>query len=210
MTDTVSTLAADAQRLLRVRDLIATRLGKTLASLRVLDLACRVGAFAIPLATDGCHVVAVEHNPANLARMRELLPVPGLRLVAADVREHDAWAGRYDVTLCLGLLYHLDADSAFGLLQRLAECTTGICIIDTQVGTGDAQWTVDGQTYTGSTYRDVPGHPWGSVGNETSAWFDQCSLVRLITHAGFASVMPVPDSSYPDEPSNRLWLVAQP
>lgn len=213
MSDTVASVAADVHRLRRVQTLIGHYVARPLSSLRILDLGCRTGAFAVPLAAAGASVFAVDGNTANVLAVRArtgwAVP-PNLRLVQADVREGHHWDGRFNVSLCLGLLYHLDAGSAGQLLRRLARRTTGVCIIDTHVGTGTSEWTVAGRTYTGSDYADQPGHPWGSVTNGVSAWFDRESLLRLVSWAGFGEVTPLDaQPCYPGEPSDRLWLVAR-
>lgn len=206
--DSEVTVAADAARLARVRALIAESADCPLATLRILDLACRTGSFAIPLAQDGATVSGVEGNTANLAVAFQRTALPNLVLIHADVREFDQWQGRYDVTLCLGLLYHLELPSVVLLLRQLARCTEVACIIDTHVGRPDEEWTIDGQSYRGSLYSDQPGHAWGSLGNTVSAWLDLPSLLQLVRCTGFTDVRVVPGAAYPEESADRVWLVA--
>jgi SAM-dependent methyltransferase len=191
--------------------LIARHLAHPVAGLSVLDLACRTGAFAWPLAAQGARVLGIDGRADNLAIARARSGDRGNpEFRHADVRDIVQWAGRYDVTLCLGLLYHLDADGVWQLLRHLAQRTAGLCIIDTHVGDGESRWTLGGRHYTGLTYADNTTSLWGSIGNTDSAWFDRLSLWRLAHAAGFGAAVWVPGPAYEGEPASRTWLVATP
>src|SRR5688572_20547653 len=83
-----------------------------LEGLRVLDLGCEEGHFAVEFARHGADVVAVDVREEHLERTRFLAEATGvadrLTTVRADVRELDpAQLGEFDLVLCLGLHYHL-------------------------------------------------------------------------------------------------------
>ena len=89
---------------------------KSIEGLRVLDLAC-LEEFGIEFALQGARVVATEGRPANLEKARfakEALGLNKLELVLDDVRNLcvDRY-GTFDVVLCLGILYHLDAPDSW-------------------------------------------------------------------------------------------------
>lgn len=191
--------AADQARLRRVLDLIPEPDG-----LRILDLGAGTGVFSTALAERGAMVLAIEGRESNA---RQIRPHPNLVVEVGDVRGLSLSAhGMFGVSLCLGILYHLDASSAFGLLRSLAEVTERYAVIDTHTG-GGTQVELGGETYGGRFYSE-PAGDWSSIGNAESFWFAPGDLERLILAAGFAQVRRVPGKAYLGEPDDRLWLVA--
>lgn len=107
---------ADRQRLARVIDLIRAR--TPLEGLRVLDLACRTGVFTAGLAAEGADVLGIEGRGGNLAHASE---GRGITYLHEDVRDLSvAEHGSHDVTLCLGILYHLYAYTRCSYWRRCA------------------------------------------------------------------------------------------
>jgi hypothetical protein len=73
-------------------------------------------------------------------------------VIQDDVRNLTAAKyGHFDVVLCLGILYHLDAPDTFTFLEQLADVCTGFAIIATHTSLA----AVECHTYKGSNY-------WGS------------------------------------------------
>ena len=61
-------------------------------------------------------------------------------MLEEDVRDAFVVAhGRFDVVLCLGILYHLDQPDVFRFLARLGELCDGLLILDTHVALTDAE-----------------------------------------------------------------------
>ena len=171
--------------------------------LRVLDLACRTGAFSIALAEAGADVLGIEGRPENLDR----IPASTARYELGDVRDLSAERhGTHDVTLCLGILYHLDIMDAIGLLRAMREVTTGFAIIDTHIGAPLDTVMVEGRIFHGHWYGEPPGL-WSSIGNPSSWWFTPDSLDDAIRVAGWATVERVPNVPWPGEPAGRQWRV---
>lgn len=201
--DQQPTAPGDAERVAGVLDIIWDRSVGTLPT-RVLDLACRAGAFSTALAEAGMDVLGIEGRAENLA----MVPAGSkARFEQADVRELSVERfGQFDVTLCLGILYHLDAADALALLKAMREVTAGYAIIDTHVGPGSTTATVEGKLYHGALYGEPAGW-WSSIANPTSFWFTPESLDDACINAGWSKVEHQPGIRWPGEPQGRRWLV---
>ena len=118
--------------------------------LSVVDVACHQGYFATQLARKGCReVVAVDarrEHVADTALMAAVYGLANLRTVEADIATLDAAAlGTFDVTLMLGLLYHVE--NPVGALRLARSLTRRACVIETQV-TPNVTGVVDWGAYT--------------------------------------------------------------
>jgi SAM-dependent methyltransferase len=169
--------------------------------LRILDLACLEGIFALEFAKRGAEVVGIEGRRSHVERASFAARALGLdtvRFLQGDVRDLSAEAhGRFDVVLCLGILYHLDAPDVFAFLERIAEVCRGLAVIDTHVSLHPKE---------PRTYRRV--EYWGrsfvehdpastterrekalraSLDNTASFWLTKRSLLRALAEAGFTT-----------------------
>lgn len=181
-------LAADRPRIAHVLHLIRSH--APTGPLRVLDLACRTGAFSVAVGGQGMKVLGIEGRQDNLDEAPEH---PNVTYELADVRllSRERY-GTFDVVLCLGLLYHLDASDALNLLKAMAEVTTGMAILDTHIScNGTDVVNVEGHAFSGHAYAEPDG-PWSSIGNDASWWFTAQSLQELTTLAGW-ELQPVPN-----------------
>lgn len=209
-------------RLRRMIQLVADAAGRPLAGLRALDLGCLEGMYAIELARQGVETVAIEGRETNLAKARfvkEALGLDHLTLRLEDVRELARERhGEFDVTLCLGLLYHLDAPDLFRFVERLAEVTRGFAVVETYVSTA----AVERHEHAGRTYcgRRVREHGesdraetrrarlWSSLDNASSLWLTRESLLNLLVDCGFTSVLECHAPRDPSQPADRVTLLA--
>jgi SAM-dependent methyltransferase len=222
--DGVSTLPgrdADPSRLRRVLQLVADLGGRPLSELRVLDLGALEGQYAVEFALHGAEVVAIEGREANAAKARlaaEVLELDNLEVRQEDVRGLSAERhGRFDVVLCLGLLYHLDEDDVFPFLDRLAEVCTSLLILDTHVGLHPRRvYRHDGHDYRGVTFVEHSPQAstaqrqrslWAALDNEESFWPTRASLLNALQRSGFTSVLEcgVPAMA---APRDRITLAA--
>lgn len=192
---------------------LATR---PLNELRVLDLGCGEGIYGIEFALHGAEVVGVEGREVNLARARfsaEVLRLENLRLIEGDVRRLDSMnLGTFDVVLCLGLLYHLDAPEVMGLVSAIAGLCNRVTLIDTHVSPAAVEpfeWR--GHSYWGrrtiehdasATAEERRSAVWYSLDNEKAFQLTRPSLLNLLRHAGFTSVSEVLN---PHEYHARNW-----
>lgn len=185
--------------------------------MRMLDLGCLEGGFAIEMGKRGVHAVGIEVREENLQKARfatEMLGLKNVEFVKDDVRSLSASKyGMFDITFACGILYHMDAASAFDLVAKIAEVTTDVALIDTHVSlTSEHTEVWRGMTFEGRT---VPEHDagmsveqqlgrvWASVGNLTSFWLTENSLVALLRAVGFTTVFSAAER-WPD----RLTFIA--
>lgn len=178
-----------------------------LDGLRVLDLACRTGAFTFAFAAAGAQAFGLEGRAENLVQAAERQPENDAQYMLGDVRDLDpAVHGTFDVTLCLGILYHLGAEDAVKLLRAMRAVTTGFAVIDTHIGAPVDSADVDGATYQGQWYGEPPGR-WSSIGNPRSFWFTPEALDDAVHGAGWTEIEHHPGIRWPGEPAGRHWLV---
>jgi SAM-dependent methyltransferase len=182
--------------------IVSDAVGGSLSGLRVLDLGAGEGMFSAELAAHGADVLAIEARAPSVAKIelaRDALGLPNLRVVQGDVRELSRERhGEFDVVLCLGILYHLDADGVFLLTRRMAEVCRRFALVDTHFGLRDrTEVRDDGRSYSGVTYREHdPGSSSAareaelraSIDNPESFWPTRPSLYNLLADVGFSSV----------------------
>jgi hypothetical protein len=110
--------------------------GDDWASTECVDLACHEGWFSMQLAARGASkVVGLDVRGEHIKRANVIKDIAGLTNLTFDQRDlftlDPGQAGTFDVTLCLGLLYHLD--NPVGALRIVRALTRGVCVIETQV-----------------------------------------------------------------------------
>lgn len=214
-------VTGDEIKLRRILQCVSDIARRPLDSLRILDLACLEGLYAVELARHGARVVGIEGREANIEKARfakEVLALESLELVQDDVRNLSKEKyGSFDVVLCLGILYHLDVPDVFSFLERMAEVCRGFVLIDTHVGSPAKSCLHVGRNYWGSTYRehDVDSTPatrakqlWASLDNPVSFWLSRASLYNALLHAGFTSVYECHIPPEPAKPVDRITLLA--
>jgi 2-polyprenyl-3-methyl-5-hydroxy-6-metoxy-1,4-benzoquinol methylase len=196
--------------------------GRPISELRILDLACLEGLYAIELAQHGAEVVGIEVREANIAKARfvkDVIGLPRLNFVQDDVRNlNETTYGSFDIVLCIGILYHLDGPDVFEFVRRMSDVCRRHLVIDTMVATRAAtSLRYDGFQYDGWYYREHDPKAStaeresaleASIDNERSFWLTRASLFNLLAHAGFSSVYQV---QYPAEVQNtydRMTIVA--
>jgi 2-polyprenyl-3-methyl-5-hydroxy-6-metoxy-1,4-benzoquinol methylase len=202
-------------RLQRIVQIVSDLSPQPLDELRVLDLGCLEGLFAVEFARRGADVVGLEGREANIAKARfakDVLELGTLELVLDDIRNLSrAKYGEFDVVLCLGVLYHFDAPAVFGVLEHVADVCRGFAIVETHISTTRRRsFGYRGRTYWGSTL-DEPASSasehdrrilWSSLGNRRSVLLTRVSLCNALVHSGFTTVfenhMPVEGETSPD------------
>jgi SAM-dependent methyltransferase len=170
--------------------------------LRVLDLGCEEGHFAVEFARHGAEVVAVDVREEHLRRARflaEATGAPRFSTVLADVRELDPAAlGEFDLVLCLGLHYHLDTPDLFVFFEKLARLCRWALVLYGNFSLSDR----DVREHAGRRYHgaSVFEHAAGatederrrlglaSPDNPRSFWLTKPSLINLLADSGFSSV----------------------
>ncbi|MEO6323144.1 MAG: class I SAM-dependent methyltransferase [Thermoanaerobaculia bacterium] len=196
--------------------------GKPLDQVRALDLACLEGQYGIELARHGADVVGIEIRETHIAKAR--FAAEALKLSRYEVRQDDVrnlsveTYGLFDVVLCIGILYHLDAPDVFEVIRRMASVCTRLLIIDTHV----SQWVDSGLTFEGKSYRgrrvfehlswttkeQRASKPWASIDNASSVWLSRASLDNALQDAGFTSVFACDVPALPGRRPDRQTIIA--
>jgi SAM-dependent methyltransferase len=184
--------------------------GGRLDGVRVADLGCLEGGFALALARRGADVLGVEAREANLektALLKEHFELPNLNFVQADVKQFTTAAfGTFDIVLALGILYHLDDPVRW--LRQIAESTRALLIVDSHLAPLDdagvrevdpsiarlgalERMDVDGRSYEGRWFREVTlgtdreRQLWAAYSNDFSFWLTKEAMVVALHQAGF-------------------------
>lgn len=191
-------------RLRQVLQLVSDIMGsEDLSGVRVADLGCLEGAFAIELALHGAEVVGIEGRESNVSRASFAASALSLKHCTFELDDARNFGkdkyGEFDVVLCLGLLYHLDAESVFGLLRAMYESARRAVLIDTHVSLIGGRVTRCGdKTYEGHLFRehsetdsagDRQARQWASLDNSESFWLTRSSLFDALAEVGFSSVL---------------------
>ncbi|BAU26517.1 methyltransferase family protein [Aneurinibacillus soli] len=101
-----------------------------------MDIACNQGWFSTQLAVRGAKkVIGFDTRDEHLEMANVVKEIGGLNnitYVNQDLFELDeSVAGQYDLTLFLGILYHLE--NPMGALRKVRSVTKNFCVIETQV-----------------------------------------------------------------------------
>ena len=175
---------------------------------RVLDLGCLEGGISLFLARQGARCVGVDIRPSHLAKAafsaRALRLQRRCRWVEADVTDPGLWQslGRFDLVICSGLLYHLDAGDLLPLLSNLRSACRdhGMALIDTNIAPAPQAcvelpgqpplWGCHWQEHAPEAdqqQRLAAG--WSSYRNNQAFWLTERSLTNALVSAGFGTVL---------------------
>jgi 2-polyprenyl-3-methyl-5-hydroxy-6-metoxy-1,4-benzoquinol methylase len=103
------------------------------------DVGCGFGFFSGVLLEAGLDVTAIDGRAENVREAQNRHP--GLETAVFDVEDRAlAEAGRFDLVLCYGLLYHLE--NPFAAIRNLAALTGGVALIESVRAPGDEPATV--------------------------------------------------------------------
>ncbi len=101
----------------------------------VIDVACHQGYFASCLARMGCQVLGIDVRPehvADTALIARAYGLPNLRAAQYDINTlRPGDLGQFDITLMLGLLYHVE--NPVGAIRLARALTRKACVIETQI-----------------------------------------------------------------------------
>ena len=213
--------AGDEVKLRRVTQLALDVAGGSLRGVRVLDLACLEGMYALELARRGAEVVAIEGREANIEKARFAGRALGIDVdfQLGDVRDLSGERhGEFDLVLALGILYHLDTPDLFPFVERIGDVSKRALIVDTGVGrAATEQLQHDGATYRGvrlvehapeSTEADRQQAVWSSLDNLTAVALTRPSLESLLAQQGFTSVLECHVPAEPEKEVDRITLLA--
>lgn len=125
---------------------LVAHFGDRLPSIHAVDVGCHEGYYTFAMRSLGVpYVLGLDFREENLRRARFVASqqqIGGVRFAQADAEEmNPAVLGRFDLTLCFGLLYHLE--NPMRVLRRLHALTGELLLLETQVVAevdGTAEW----------------------------------------------------------------------
>ncbi|MBD1938820.1 class I SAM-dependent methyltransferase [Microcoleus sp. FACHB-68] len=196
------TITGAEVKLRRIVQMVADISGKSFENLRILDLACLEGLYGMELALQGANVVAIEGREANVEKARfakDVLSVNNIEIIQDDVRNLSLEKyGKFDIVLCIGILYHLDVPDVFEFLEKISEVCQSFAIIDTQVSmVTETSALYKEKEYWGRLYTEHDPNTtveervkvlWSSLDNLNSFWFTRPSLYNFLSQIGFTSI----------------------
>jgi len=122
-------------RFIAARDLLNTAFPGDKTGLRIADLGCLEGGFAVEFARMGFDALGIEVRKSNFEAcefVKQRVDLPNLTF-AHDNAWNVARYGPFDAIFCSGLLYHLDRPREF--LRLLSSQTRRLLILDTHFAT---------------------------------------------------------------------------
>jgi SAM-dependent methyltransferase len=181
-----------------VLDLSASRV----KGLRILDLGCGEGGFALELGKQGAEVVAIEGRAALAEKAEFARDALGLRhvsIVRGDVRRLSAEEhGFFDVVLALGILDRLDAPAVFDVAKRVGSVCKGFVLVEARLAARPrASHLSDGIVFRGAPRREHAATASRaerlaaveqSLDNEQSFLLTRRSILSLLARSGFTSI----------------------
>ncbi len=190
--------------------------------LRILDVGCGEGVYAIEAGLRGANVLALDARTQRMDQGAACAARHGLdnvEFLQRDVREvtRDA-CGEFDVVYCLGLLYHLDVPDLFRVLENLHSLCAGMLVVDTLVSLdGGSEAVYGGRVYPGEKRREhgdddsdelKRSRVLKSIDNTFSFLLTRESLVRVLSDVGFGSVFECHAPAEPLKARDRITLAA--
>lgn len=179
---------------------------------RVLELGCLEGGHTTILrrAYPYSELTAIDGRPGNIEKAKFLTSLHGcdrIKFGVEDLEVADLTPyGKFDLCVCLGLLYHLADPAAF--LKRLAGHCDALWIWTTICD--DDKADASSGPYRGRTYREGSlDHPLSAL-REVSFFPTLGSLIKMLRDAGFADFHAMNFETTPNGPSVMLACRKQP
>jgi len=207
---------ANGVKVRRVMQLIADLAKRPFKDLRILDLGCGEGVYAIEAALHGAEVLALDARTERMdegAACAKRNGVGNVRFVQEDVRRVTrATHGEFDVILLLGLLYHLD--DPIPVLESIHAMCAGLLVVDTLISLAP---DTEVRGYRGQRVREhEDGDPpetrrarlLRSIDSTFAFRFSRESLVRALRDVGFTSVLECKAPLEPGKAEDRITLAA--
>jgi 2-polyprenyl-3-methyl-5-hydroxy-6-metoxy-1,4-benzoquinol methylase len=212
---------ANGVKVRRIMQLTRDLERKPFEALRILDLGCGEGVYAVEAGLRGARVVAIDARTLRMdlgAAVAARHGLDSVRFVRDDVRRVTREAyGEFDVVYALGVLYHLDAPDLFAVLENVHALCTGLLVIDTLTsGSGSSEVAWRDRVYRGQRDRE---HDDGdspavrrarvlrSIDNTFAFRLTRESWLRAVHDVGFTSVFECHVPFEPDKAPERVTLV---
>ena len=205
----------------RIMQLTQDLSGKPFEGLRILDLGCGEGVYAIEAGLRGATVTAVDGRTDRMADGIEAARRLGLsttvKFEKGDVRDLELGPDTFDVIYFLGILYHLDTPNSFKVVSSLFGVAP-LLLIDTMIAmTGDDRTHFEGREYEGRKVREHADgdtaaqkleRTMNSLDNNLSFYFTRRSLVAMLRHVGYHTVLECHAPLAPGQSEDRITIAA--
>lgn len=205
---------------------------RAIAGLRLIDLGCLEGLFAIEFARLGAETVGLEIRDVHVTKAkfaRDVLKLDNCAIVRGDVRSIPHELGNFDVVLCAGVLHHLDFPDSIRFLRDIAKRARDLIVMDSHFASPHIETSVlplsgmrpyqfGGRTFVGREWlehevgtteaekKNVP--VWASIDNPKSVWLEERDVVAELYDAGFHPVARrFPSAEYERNNPDRPTLV---
>lgn len=213
---------ANAVKVRRVMQLTRDLGARPFSDLRILDLGCGEGVYAIEAGLRGADVLALDARRERMdegARIAARHGLGNVRFVQQDVRHATREGiGAFDVVFLLGLLYHLDTPDVFSVLANVEDLCTQMLVVDTLISlTPETQVEWRGEVFRGQRCREHDdadsadvrrGKVLRSIDNAFAFRFTRESLLRALHCAGFSSILECHVPFEPRKAEDRITVVA--
>lgn len=221
-TRSLDTGLGNGLKIRRIMQIVEDLTEKDIKKLRVLDLACGRGLYAIETALHGPNVHALDARLEWMGKGMEAakrLGLKNLKFEQNDIRKVTVKShGEYDIIYFMGVLYRLDVPDSFFVLENLYEMCGQYLIIDTNVSlTPQSKAEYKGRMYEGIKSREHGDNDSlemrktrleKSIDNVFAFIFTKESLIRLLLDTGFTSVFECHAPLDPFKAKNRVTLIA--
>ncbi len=189
-----------------------------------LDVACNEGYFGLEVSQRGAKaVVGFDARPGNVEKadfIRRHYGQDNISFYVEDISNLTPERfGTFDLTLCLGLLYHLE--NPMDALRRVRAVTRELCVIDTQVlrpsSPVTTAWITEDhlrETEDVIGIIEEPDAVWNPAASTTgiSLVVNRSALLTMLRYAGFREVEqapPFPGCFQPYATFDRIILFAK-
>ena len=181
---------------------------RSLRGCNVLDLGCLEGGISIHLAQEGARCTGIDVRSKHLIKAKFAAKCLGLQRrctwLEANVTSQNLWEQlkKFDLIICSGLLYHLDAIDILPLLRNMRKACKKdtLVIIDSNIApqplkyfaqTGEptlwgCEWS-EHEPNSSASERMAAG--WSSMHNNSAFWLTERSLVNALVSAGLGTVI---------------------
>lgn len=156
--------------------------GGSLTGRRVLDLGCNAGFWSLAAIDGGCaEVVGVDGRSMHLEQAELVFAAKGVdrrryRFLHGDVLGAVTEPlGRFDIVLCLGLLYHVG--DPLGLLRRATAACADLLVIDTNLYPADEAVL--------ALVRDDAADPRNALASSLVCFPSLAAVIAMVTELGF-------------------------
>jgi hypothetical protein len=189
-----------------------------------LDIACNEGYYGMEVSRRGARrVVSFDARAVNIQKAEFVKRQLGLKRISFHqldlLQLTPERFGTFDLTLCLGLLYHLD--NPMDAIRRVRAVTKELCVIDTQVLHKSAPvvtaWITDDNQIETNNVIGIIKEPDAMVNPSAAVTpltfiMNEAALMTMLESAGFRDIERVPPFEgcfQPYATGDRLVLLAR-